>query len=261
MQQVGFAGYRAARLFVAAMNIGSAGFWWWERPDQSGKFYQRISDLKAPAGMTLDLKIHAGPPFEWKRDALKENNLARIGLCLGMACRLPDAVYNAIIEAYFTGLALIAKSDVHLVFAPQACERFAACLCAAMRHFGDWDGTDEGLAVAVAASFPFEKPEDGEELIGLLRQLRRQSNDFKDLALERAAILKFLTDVYLIRRFEAVAQAGTPASPAGLSRAEPREIPQAGLAGLGHPAYIARPHIVGRCATTFPCSSGVRPLP
>jgi AbiV family abortive infection protein len=117
MQQVGFAGYRAARLFVAAMNIGSAGFWWWERPDQSGKFYQRISDLKAPAGMTLDLKIHAGPPFEWKRDALKENNLARIGLCLGMASRLPDAVYNAIIEAYFTGLALIAKSDVHLVFA------------------------------------------------------------------------------------------------------------------------------------------------
>jgi hypothetical protein len=32
MQQVGIAGYRAARLFVAAMNIGSTGFWWWTAP-------------------------------------------------------------------------------------------------------------------------------------------------------------------------------------------------------------------------------------
>ena len=217
MQQVGMAGYRAARLFVAAMNIGSTGFWWWERPDQTGKFYQRITDLKAPPSMKLDLKMHAGPPFEWKRDALKENHLARIGLCLGMASRLDNLVYNAVIEAYFTGLALIAKSDVHLVFAPQACERFAASLCAAMCHFGDWDGTEEGLAAAVTASFPFEKPEDGEELLGLLRQLRRQPIDFTNLTLERAAILKFLSDVYFIRRFETMAQAAAPASPDALS--------------------------------------------
>ena len=217
MQQVGMAGYRAARLFVAAMNIGSTGFWWWERPDQTGKFYQRITDLKAPAGMKLDLKVHAGPPFEWKRDALKDNNLARVAVCLGMASRLDNPVYNAVIEAYFTGLALIAKSDVHLVFAPQACERFAACLCAAMQHFGDWDGTEQGLAAAVTASFPFEKPEDGEELLGLLRQLRRQPVDLTNITLERAAILKFLNDVYLIRRFETMAQAGAPASPDGPS--------------------------------------------
>ena len=149
--------------------------------------------------MKLDLKMHTGPPFEWKREALKENHLTRIAVCLGMASDLDDPIYNAIIETYFTGLALIAKSDVHLVFAPQACERFAACLCAAMRHFGDWDGTEEGLAAAVAASFPFAKPGDGEELLGLLRQLRRWPTDLKILTLERAAILKFLSDVYLIR--------------------------------------------------------------
>src|SRR5262249_634470 len=55
MEQVGIASYRAARLFVVAMNIGSTGFWWWERPDQTGKFYQRITDLEAPAGMKLNL--------------------------------------------------------------------------------------------------------------------------------------------------------------------------------------------------------------
>jgi AbiV family abortive infection protein len=206
VQEIGVAAYRAARLFVAAMNIGSTGFWWWELPDQTGRFYQRLTDLKAPGSMKLDLTMHPGPRFEWKRDALKENHLTRIAVCLGMASRLDDPVYNAVIEAYFSGLVLIAKSDVHLNFAPQACERFAACLCAAMRHFGDWDGTDEGLPAAIAASFPFEKREDGQELLGLLRQLRRQPLDIGGLTLERAAILKVLSDVYLIRRFETMAQ-------------------------------------------------------
>jgi len=123
-----------------------------------------------------------------------------------MASRLDNPVYNAVIEAYFAGLTFIAKSDVHINFAPQACERFAACICAAMQHFDAWDGTDEGLPAAIAASFPFEKPEDGQELFGLLRQLRRRPPDITSLTLERAAILKFLSDVYLIRRFETMAQ-------------------------------------------------------
>jgi hypothetical protein len=74
-----------------------------------------------------------------------------------------------------------------------------------MRHFADWDGTDEGLPAATASSFPFEKPEDAEELLALLRQLRRQPIDVLGLTLERAAILKVLCDAYLIRRFETMA--------------------------------------------------------
>jgi hypothetical protein len=114
-------------------------------------------------------------------------------------------------------LALIAKSDLNLSFAPQASERFAACLLAAMRHFGDWDGTDEGLPTAVTSIFPFQKPEDGQELLALVQQLRRQPLDTTGLTLERAAILKFFCDAYLIRRFETMAQAGAPAAPTGLS--------------------------------------------
>jgi hypothetical protein len=75
-----------------------------------------------------------------------------------------------------------------------------------MRHFGDWDGTDEGLSAAITASFPFEQREDEQELLALLRQLRRHPLDTAGLTLERAAILKFLCDAYLIRRFETVAQ-------------------------------------------------------
>ena len=104
--------------------------------------------------MKLDLNIHAGPKFEWRRDALKEDQLTRIAVCLGMASRLDNPVYYAVIETYVTGLALFAKSDLHLSFAPQVSERFAASLCEAMCHFDDWDGTDEGLPAAIATSFP-----------------------------------------------------------------------------------------------------------
>jgi hypothetical protein len=48
-----------------------------------------------------------------------------------------------------------------------------------------------------------------QELLGLLYQLRRQPRDLTNLTLERAAILKLLSDVYLIRRFETMAQAST----------------------------------------------------
>lgn len=56
-----------------------------------------------------------------------------------------------------------------------------------MRHFGDWDERDEGLSAAIAASFPFEKPDYGQELLDLLRQLRRRPPDIAGLTLERAA--------------------------------------------------------------------------
>ena len=58
MQEIGVAGYRAARLFVAAMNIGSAGFWWWEIPFAKELYTSRrltISDSRiAPKGVGFD---------------------------------------------------------------------------------------------------------------------------------------------------------------------------------------------------------------
>jgi len=197
--------YRAARMFVAAMNIGSlGGFWWWHPAEQTEKFYQRLTDLKAEPGVKIGLNMHAWPKFEWKREALDDSALQRIGLCFGMVARLEPPVYQGVIDAYLTGLALIGKSDLHLNFALQAAERFTTCLLEAMRHFGNWDGTDEHLPTAVSGFFRplFKQPEDEHELIGLLRRLRQQPLNITDITLEKAAILKFFCDVYLVRRFE-----------------------------------------------------------
>ncbi len=202
--ELGPSSYRAARMFVAAMNIGTMGFWWWQRPDQSGKFYQRLKDLKAPKGMMMDFSLYAGAKVEWRREALTEQHMNRVALSLGMASRLETAAYQAIIEPYMQGLGLIAKNDLHLNLAPTACERFAACLLTVMNYFADWDGTDEGLPAAIGECFKglFKQPGDEQELIALLRQLRRRPPDSTGLTLERAAILKVLCDGYLTKRFE-----------------------------------------------------------
>jgi AbiV family abortive infection protein len=209
-QELGLSSYRAARMFVAAMNIGSLGFWWWQRPDQSGRFYQRLKDLKAPTGMMMDFNLYPDAKFAWNREALTEVHLNRVALCLGMSARLENPAYGAIVEPYFTGLALVAKSDLHLNLARTACERFAACLQAAMSHFGDWDGTDEGLRAGIGESFGglFKQADDEQELLALLRQLNRRPPVPAGLTLERAATLKVLCDAYLIRRFEKMAQQG-----------------------------------------------------
>jgi hypothetical protein len=197
--------YRVARKFVAAINIGSlGGFWWWHRAEQTEKFYRRLTDLKADPDFKIGVNMYAWPKFEWKRGAIDESALQRIGLCFGMIVQLEPAVYQTAIEAYLTGLALIGKSDLHLNFAPQAAERLATCLLEAMRHFGDWDGTDEGLPKAISDFFRplFKQPEDGQELIDLLRRLRHQPSNAADITLEKAAILKLFCDAYLVRHFE-----------------------------------------------------------
>src|SRR5262249_2816957 len=104
VQSLGPLAYRAARMFVAAMNIGSAGLWWWQPAEQTKKFYQRITDLKAPPGMTLG--VHLRPTFQWQREALDGAHLERVALCFATICRLEEPVYKAVIEPYLNGLAL-----------------------------------------------------------------------------------------------------------------------------------------------------------
>jgi AbiV family abortive infection protein len=204
VQALGPLAYRAARMFVAAMNIGSAGLWWWQRGEQTEKFYQRLTDLKAPPGMMLDLRVHLGPTFEWQREALDDAHLQRVALCFGTISWLDEPVYKAVIDTYLAGLALCAKSDLHLNLAPQANQQFAACLLEAMRYFGDWDGTDEALPGAISGFFRplFKQPEDEQKLLNDLHQLRREPPDLTGITLEHAAILKVVCDAYLIKRFD-----------------------------------------------------------
>lgn len=215
LQAVGPMGYHAACMFVAAMNIGSAGLWWWHRVEQNDKFYQRLTDLKAPPGMMPDPRIHASPRLEWERKELDDCDLQRVALCFGMIARLGQSM-EAIVQSYLTGLALLAKSDVHLSFAPQASQQFATCLFEAMRYLGQWDGNDDRLQETISGVFAtvFKRSdEEKRKVLDDLRQLRRETRALTGITLERAAVLKVLCDAYLSRQLERMAVAETNSAP------------------------------------------------
>lgn len=207
LQAIGQTGYNAARIFLVALNIGTLGLWWWHLAEQTNTFYERLTDLKATTGSELRLKMHAWPEFEWKREALKDHNLRRVGMCLGMIASLDKATFEAMIHPYFMGLGYLAKTDLHINLAPSACERFATCLLGAMRHFGDWSGSDDTLVAAISAflSVLGNVQGDLDELVDVLRRMRDRSSDLRGTTLDRAGILKLLCDAYLNRQFEKMA--------------------------------------------------------
>jgi AbiV family abortive infection protein len=208
VQTVGMVGLDAARMFVSALNIGSMGFWWWELSSHVEKFYEKISDLKSAEGASFEVTMFPGPRFEWVRQALKAAELQRVGLCLGMMAALGRPQYHTMVDPYFQGLALIAKSDLLLAFGPSASERFGTCLLEAMRHFGDWDGTEEAIGSSLSTFLaPLNAPpSDVDEMAALLRRTRHPPVDAA-ISLERAAVLKSLCDAYLRKNFENMAAA------------------------------------------------------
>jgi AbiV family abortive infection protein len=200
--------YDLARKFVAALNIGSLGFWWWDLATHTDRFYERLTDLQAADGTEIGMKMHAWPKFEWKREALEETTFNRVAMCFGMIVALGKGPYEAFVWPYLTGLAMIAKSDLHLHFAPQVCERMATCLLEAMRHFGDWSGEEATIGTALTGFFSpaIAKVEDVDDLASLLFQARQRSSELRNVTLDRAASLKVLCDAYLIKRFEKMAE-------------------------------------------------------
>jgi len=76
-----------------------------------------------------------------------------------------------------------------------------------MRHFGSWDGTENGIGVAIAESFAdvLKSKEDEQELTELLLRLHGGPANLVGLNLDRAAVIKFFCDVYLNRKFYQIA--------------------------------------------------------
>jgi hypothetical protein len=81
-------------------------------------------------------------------------------------------------------------------------------LLEAMRHFGDWEGTDDAIASSLNTFFAPLSAEsiDVGELVSLLRRARRPLID-ATITLENAASLKVICDAYLIKNFEKMARA------------------------------------------------------
>jgi AbiV family abortive infection protein len=197
-------GLALSKLYVAMLNIGSAGFFWYELSGQAQTYYESIIDLDAPH-LLPRIGRTSGLPSEWlaagpnggesRRAGLEDIHVMNAMICLGVFGSMTDANASPIFGPYLSGLALLAKTDLHLTSENQARDAFANALRAAMRHFGDWGGDEAALLEELHRVFTRIMPEEEHRAL-LFRSVSIQSSSSGTLS--DAVTVKRVTDLYLI---------------------------------------------------------------
>ena len=188
-------GLSSSKLCIAALNIGSIGYFWYDLPRQGVRYFESIKDLEAPH-MAPDIGKKSGLLGDWQQGALSEKNLKHAIDCIAVFAPLPDEIAGPIFGPYLHGLALLSKTDVHLSFELLARDAFLHTLKNATRHFGDWDGSEESFIGAMHKVFEPIIPEVAhrEQLLEILKPPHQS----KDGPFEDAISIKRIADLYLV---------------------------------------------------------------
>lgn len=147
------------KMLLSFLSIGSIGYFWFERPDFTRQVFEEVRDLEKPG-----FKLEVQPKYTfWDTDrapALSEQHLQHAVECMAAFLPLRDQEAEPIFGPYFQGLALLAKSDVHVSTEMTVKNAFIASLCGAIRHFGGWDGQQASLAETLDRLFTPIIPDD-----------------------------------------------------------------------------------------------------
>jgi AbiV family abortive infection protein len=151
-------GLSFSKLHLVMLNIGTAGFFWYELSDQAEAYYESIVDLEAP-NMNVVIGRRSGLPREWmeersdgvrrQRVSLEEMHLETAMMGLAVFGSIPNDEAEPIFGPYLRGLVLLSKADVHLSIEAQARDAFVTTLRRAMRRFGDLETEQAPLLPAL----------------------------------------------------------------------------------------------------------------
>lgn len=117
-------GWLTCKLFVAALNIGANGIFYWNTPIDVAKYYDSITDLETNSKLTLQLETHLTLNWKEKKLYLTEQNLHLAFMVYGELIKLNDDKEAKPIIDYLTALGMLAKTDIHLRLEASALEQF-----------------------------------------------------------------------------------------------------------------------------------------
>ncbi|WP_316980404.1 AbiV family abortive infection protein [Shumkonia mesophila] len=145
------------KLVVACLNIGSIGYFWFERAGFERKMFKEIRDLE----LNRLIEIGRGESFwgDGRAVALTDEHIDHAIRCMMAFAPLPEAEAEPIFKPYFDGLALIAKSDIFYSFDQVARRAFTACLAGALRHYGGWSGKRDEFEASFHEGFKTFMPD------------------------------------------------------------------------------------------------------
>lgn len=150
-------GLSFSKMYLVMLNIGTAGFFWYELSGQEETYYESIHDLETNArvstGRTDGLWREWAPERSGRPkrqpEALQEPHLNIAMMCLAVFAPMPEREAAPIFGPYIEGLTLLSKGDLHLSTAVQARAAFLTTLRRAMHKFGDLATEDGALLAAL----------------------------------------------------------------------------------------------------------------
>ena len=108
---------KAKQLMLAALNAGTAGYFWHERPQTSAEYSETVEDLDNPgfriqSSGGFDLQRHWLDPDKGRKlTVLEEKYLDNAVKCALMFLQMKDEEAGPIFRPYLTGLTMWGKSD------------------------------------------------------------------------------------------------------------------------------------------------------
>lgn len=192
------AGYLHSRKFVAALNIGSFGLFWWQLPVDVSKYYEKIIDIDNGS----EVRIERVPALilDWGNNVLDKTVLFHAMLVYRHLSQLSPEMLNH----YLTGLGFMGKSDIHNRMEPYALLSFYRAFKAALMSYGEWDGqTPIDQALHTMFERDFSGHTDWLEPTRLGAALDTGLLPSHELTLSHVSGMKMYLDAYLVMNMKA----------------------------------------------------------
>ncbi|QSA96305.1 AbiV family abortive infection protein [Methylococcus sp. EFPC2] len=190
-----------ARHFVAALNIGTMGFWWWKMPEQVDSYYERIDDLEN--GYQIKLTRSPSLKVDWGDNrVLTSEDLAQVINCLVALPGPGDAQKLVPYNYYIGGTTFLSLNDVHWQCEDNIFGNFLECLRKLMEETGEWNPEapfPEALSKFVD-NLITNTDEDKERLINIAKAFDANEMNEVTVTLKDASFMKFFCDAYILMK-------------------------------------------------------------
>ena len=195
------AGLALSKLILVALNAGTAGYFWHERPQTSAEYFETVEDLDNPgfriqSNGGFDLQRHWLDPAKGRKlTVLEEKYLDNAVKCALMFLQMKDEEAGPIFHPYLAGLTMLGKSDAFLSLDQHTVQAFRISLEQALKHFGDWDGAGETFIPTLHRVFE-ELIREEEHRALMFQHLLKPPRNSEQMQ-EWAVSAKRLVDLYL----------------------------------------------------------------
>ena len=193
-----------SKVFVACLNVGTTGYFWYSLPDSEDQIIDSVVDLTRPdLKIALDSKDRIKNMWSEESSPKKRLVLEQFGLDLAAKCviayaTLPDPEAEPIFAPYLYGLMMIGKNDIHLNTCSVAMAAFVDSMRSALAHFGEWNREPEEFLSSLDTAFEEIVPDKAER--GIILKAFDQEIDATKVTLQKTIDVKRCVDLYLVKK-------------------------------------------------------------